>query len=247
MVHGVGRHDRLSSLLEVYQATRANLRSPEAPALVEDRIPDWKLERFEESASPPYLKLKFRFDTEPGDSAVVYLYEVNYSALAGVIRSNHRLDLTTLFVGLDVAVCSARQRQAPEALSTLFPGRPAALARSLQRVSGVMAAATGPLLGAPSLLLSRYGSSFVAAFTRFFEDVATYALDKSGEQLISEHLDRVVVNICSSEQFAGTGAAVRNDFIMAAHSLGGVTAISCVIGETGCYRARWSPLARRSG
>jgi len=230
MEHGVGRHDRLSSLLEVYQAIRSNLRSPEAPALVEDRIPDWTLERFDEGANPPYLKLRFNYEAEHGDAAVVYLYEVNYSALAGVIRANHRLDLTTLFVGLDVAICSARQQQSHGPLTTIFPGEPAALARSLQRVSGVMAAATGPLLGAPSLLLSRYGgSSFVAAFTRFFEDVATYALDKSGEQLISEHLERIVDNIHRSDQFAGAPAPVRHDFIMASHSLGSVVTHSYLV------------------
>ncbi len=229
MVHGVGRHDRLSSLLEVYQAIRSNLRSPEAPALSEDRIADWRLERFDEGANPPYLKLRFAYPPEPGDAAVVYIYEVNYSHLAGVIRANHRLDLTTLFVGLDVAICSARQKQRPDGLNTMFAGKPAAVARSLQRVSGVMAAATGPLLGAPSLLLSRYGRNFLAAFTRFFEDVATYALDKSGEELISEHLDHVVQNIRNSDQFAAAGAGVQNDFVMAGHSLGSVVTHSYLV------------------
>ena len=48
MVHGVGRHDPLSSLLQVFQAFRANLRSPEAPVGFEDRILDWQLEDVEE-------------------------------------------------------------------------------------------------------------------------------------------------------------------------------------------------------
>ena len=146
-----------------------------------------------------------------------------------MIRANHRLDLTTLFVGLDVAICSARQKQEPDRLTTMFPGKPAAVARSLQRVSGVMAAATGPLLGAPSLLLSRYGRNFLAAFTRFFEDVATYALDKSGEELISEHLDRVVQNIRNSDQFAAAGGGIQNDFVMAGHSLGSVVTHSYLV------------------
>jgi hypothetical protein len=226
MVHGVGRHDLLSSLLELYQAARSNLRSPEAPALIEDRIADWQLARFDDGANPPHLELKFRFPAQPGDAAVVYLYEVNYSHLAGVIRANHRLDLTTLFVGLDVAICSARQRQV-NTPATLFPGQPAVLARSLQRVSGVMTAATGPLLGLPSLLLSRYGSNFLAAFTRFFEDVATYALDKSGEQIISEHLDRVVQNIRKSEQFAAAG--LQHELVIAGHSLGSVVTHSHLV------------------
>jgi hypothetical protein len=229
MVHGVGHHDRLSSLMEVYQALRANLHSNEAPALFEDSIPDWQLERFEEGGNPSYLKLRFRFRAVPGDTAVVYLYEVNYSDLAQVIRRNHRLDLTTLFVGLDVAVCWARQ-QLPGDLQTIFPGDPRALATSLQRVSGVMAAATGPLLGIPSLALKRYyGRSFLAAFTRFFEDVATYALDKNGEQLISEHLDRVVDNILESGRFKNPGDAARSEFVMAAHSLGSVVTHSYLV------------------
>ena len=48
MVHGVGRHDPLSSLLQVFQAFRANLRGPEAPVGFEDRILDWQLEDVEE-------------------------------------------------------------------------------------------------------------------------------------------------------------------------------------------------------
>jgi hypothetical protein len=228
MVHGVGRHDRLSALLEIYQAIRSDLRSPEAPAAVEDRIPDWKLERFEEGATPPYLKLRFTFDPEPGDAAVAYIYEVNYSALAGVIRANHRLDLTTLFVGFDVAVCWARQQPLPAQVA-LFPGRPERLARALQRVSGVMTAATGPLLGIPALLYSRYSNSFVAAFTRFFEDVVTYALDKSGEQLISEHLDRTVERIRSAPLFQDVPVNTHSEFVMAAHSLGSVVTHSFVV------------------
>ncbi len=226
MVHGVGRHDLLSSLLELYQAARSNLRSPEAPALIEDRIADWRLAHFDDGANPAHLELTSRFPAEPGDAAVVYLYEVNYSHLAGVIRANHRLDLTTLFVGLDVAICSARQRQV-NAPAALFPGQPAALARSLQRVSGVMTAATGPLLGVPSLLLNRYGSNFPAAFTRFFEDVATYALDKTGEQIISEHLERVVHNIRKSDQFAAAG--LQHELVIAGHSLGSVVTHSYLV------------------
>ena len=227
MVHGVGRHDRLSSLLEVFQAIRADLRSPEAPVPVEDSIPDWTLELFDEGANPPYLKLRCEYPGEAGDVTVVYLYEVNYSALAGVIRANHRLDLTTLFVGFDLAVCWSRQRQSPGSTTGIFPGDPAKLARSLQRVSGVMAAATGPLLGIPSMLLSRYSSSFVAAFTRFFEDVATYALDSTGEELISQHLDRICQNIHSSRQFTDPNSTP--EFVMAAHSLGSVVTHSYLV------------------
>jgi hypothetical protein len=228
MVHGVGRHDRLSSLLEIYQAIRSSLLSPEAPAAWEDRIPDWKLELFDEGANPPFLKLRFDYLHEPDDATVVYLYEVNYSTLAGVIRANHRLDLTTLFVGFDLAVCWSRQQQRPGVTVPMFPGEPHTVARSLQRVSGVMAAATGPLLGLPSMLLSRFSSTSIAAFTRFFEDIATYALDKNGEQLISQHLDRICQNIHDADHFKST-AATTTEFVMAGHSLGGVVTHSYLV------------------
>src|SRR6188508_1251253 len=109
MVHGVGRHAPLSSLLEVYQSFRSNTRSPEAPLIYEDRIQDWRLDEVNEGTAPPYLKLIPRFPDARADIVAVYIYEVNYSALAGVVRQNHPLDLTTLFVGLDLAVAAARQ------------------------------------------------------------------------------------------------------------------------------------------
>jgi hypothetical protein len=236
MVHGVGRHDRLSSLLEVYQAIRADLTSPEAPALNEDRIPDWSLDGFQEGADPPFLKLRYKYRGSPGDTGVLYLYEVNYSHLAGVVRANHKLDLTTLFVGLDAAVCAARQQWPAGQRSSVFPGDPAVLAALAQRVTGVLTAATGPLLGVPSLLLSRYSRSFLAAFTRFFEDVATYALDKNGEQLISEHLEQVVRNIRGSPHFAPAPGIVH-EFVMAGHSLGSVVTHSYLV-------RHWSDPAR---
>ena len=221
MVHGVGRHDPLSSLLHVYQAFRANLRSPEAPVIFEDRIPDWRLDAVSEDSAPPFIKLVPRFEDAAQGIAAVYIYEVNYSTLAGIARRNHRLDLTTLFVGFDMAVCARRQRLTHPA-PTIDVGDPFRLASCLQRVSGLLVAATVPVLGLPSILLRNYTETMVAHFTRFFEDVATFALDKNGEQLISAHLDRTIENIVRSERFAQPDGSLISEFVVAAHSLGSV-------------------------
>src|SRR5262245_2465157 len=168
MVHGVGRHDPLSSLLQVYQTFRSNLRSAEAPILFEDRIPDWRLDDVNEDGEPPYVKLTPRFPAEGEEIDEVYVYEVNYSSLAGVIRKNHPLDLTRLFVGFDLAVAISRRSLKAAGASTRAV-EAAGLARILQRVSTVFAAATVPILGLPSLLLRNYTETVVATFTRFFE------------------------------------------------------------------------------
>jgi hypothetical protein len=222
MVHGVGRHDPLSSLLHVYQSFRADLRSVEAPILFEDRIPDWRLDAVSEDAAPPYLKLVPRFPDPTDDLEAVYVYEVNYSTVAGLVRKNHPLDLTTLFVGFDMAVYASRQKLS-HPNPTIEVGDTVRLAKCLQRVSGVFVAATVPVLGLPSILLSKY-TQFVATYKRFFEDVATFALDKNGEQLIAAHLDRTVENIVRSKQFAGSAAEEPREsvFVIAAHSLGSI-------------------------
>ena len=221
MVHGVGRHDPLSSLLHVYQAFRGNLRSPEAPVVFEDRIPDWRLDAVNEAGAPPFVKLVPRFADVAADLSAVYLYEVNYSGLAGLVRRNHRLDLTTLFVGFDMAICAARQRLT-DPRPTVDVGDPARLAKHLQRMSGLLVAATVPVLGVPSLLLRNYTETLVTHYSRFFEDIATFALDKNGEQLISAHLDRTIENIVRSEHFRRPDDSVRGEFVVAAHSLGSV-------------------------
>jgi hypothetical protein len=220
IVHGVGRHDRLANLLRAYQTLRANLTSAEAPMRGEDQIPGWRLTRFEEGASPPFLKLEPRVEPQPGSVGAVYLYEVNYSSFAGVIRQNHPIDLTALFVGLDLAVCAARQR--PNGGTSVLGGDTVRLGRCLQRASGVLAAATVPIVGLPSLLLRRYAGAFIATFARFFEDVSTFALDKNGERLISAHFDRTVATIA-----ANIHAGDR--FVLAAHSLGSVVAHNFVV------------------
>ena len=181
VVHGVGRHDRLSNLLRTYQTLRANLTSFEAPVAFEDQIPGWRLTKFEEGASPPFLKLEPRAAREQeGQLGAAHLYEVNYSGFAGIVRQNQPIDLTTLFVGLDLAICEARQRPAAAAPAPGLGTSTAPLARSLQRLSGTLTASTVPIVGVPSIIFRDYIGTFVSTFTRFFEDVATFALDKNG-------------------------------------------------------------------
>lgn len=222
-VHGVGRHDHLSNLLRTYQTFRANLTSVEAPLMGEDQIPGWRLTQFEEAASPPVLKLEPRVAPPPGPESIgaVYMYEVNYSGFAGVIRENHPIDLTSLFVGLDLAVCAARQRPRVNA-SSVFGGDTRRLAACLQRLSSVLTAATVPTIGLPSVVFRDYIGTFVATFTRFFEDIATFALDKNGEQLISTHLDRTIAAIADAMK-------PGDRFVVAAHSLGSVVVHNFVV------------------
>jgi hypothetical protein len=220
-VHGVGGHDHLSNLLRTYQSFRANLRSVEAPVTGEDQIPGWRLTRFEEGTSPSFLKLEPRVEPQPGTVGAVCLYEVNYSGFAGVLRKNHPIDLTDLFIGLDLAVCAARQRPGTNP-SPPLGGRTAELAKCLQRVSGVLTAGTVPIIGLPSIVFRDYIGTFVATFTRFFEDVTTFALDKNGEQLISSHLDRTMDSIAASMKDG-------DRLVVAAHSLGSVVVHNYVV------------------
>jgi hypothetical protein len=232
-VHGVGTHSRLSSLLQPYQALRADTRSPEVAIDYEDLNPEWRLQVFDDSADTPYLKL-YVPGAPPGAAKAVYLYEVNYSALAGVVRANHPLDLTGLFVGFDLAVNAARSRLAKNPAAAPTPGGSgvdhAALAVSVQRLAGVLVAATVPILGIPSLLFRRYSEGLVATFTRFFEDIATFALDRSGEQLISAHFDRTLRSILQSGRFEkADGEYAQDMLVIAAHSLGAVVTHSHIV------------------
>lgn len=225
-VHGVGMHSRLSSLLQAYQSLRANLRSTEAPISYEDPLAGWRVAEFDDGAggtASPRLTL-----TTPGETGAVYLYEVNYSALAGVIRRNQPLDLTALFVGFDLAVNVARDR-----LRSRPPPRPrpdarfdiddVAMALTVQKLAGVFVAATVPILGVPSLVFRRFTSTVIGVFTRFFEDIATFALDMNGEALISAHIDRTVQGIVESPSFLAAGEGFdRDSLVIAAHSLGTV-------------------------
>ena len=222
VVHGVGRHDRLSNLLRTYQTLRANLTSFEAPVTFEDQIPGWRLTRFEEGASPPFLKLEPRVAPPAGALGAAYLYEVNYSGFAGIVRQNHPIDLTTLFVGLDLAICEARQRPGPSAPAPGIGTDTASLARSLQRISGTLTASTVPIVGLPSIIFRDYIGTFVSTFTRFFEDVSTFALDKNGERLISSHLDRTMATIA-------TAMKPGDRLVVAAHSLGSVVVHNYIV------------------
>jgi hypothetical protein len=220
-VHGVGRHDHLSNLLRTYQSLRANVTSVEAPVTFEDQIPGWRLAGIEESAAPPFLILEPRATPQPGSVGAVHLYEVNYSSLAGVIRKNHPVDLTRLFLGLDLAACAARQR-VTTATTSVLGGHTARLGTCLQRLAGVLIAATVPIIGLPSIIFRDYLGTFVSTFTRFFEDVSTFALDKNGEQLISAHLDRTIAAIVASMKDG-------DRFVIAAHSLGSVVVHNYVV------------------
>jgi hypothetical protein len=230
MVHGVGGHDHLSNLLRTYQSFRANLTSVETPIEGEDLIPGWRLAQFEEGATPPVLTLEPREQPMAGTVGKVCLYEVNYSGLAGVVRRSHPLDLTRLFLGLDLAVCAARQRPRA-AVSTPFGGDNAKLARCLQRVTGVLTAGTVPIIGLPALLFKNYIGTFIAWFTRFFEDVATFVLDKNGEQLISAHLDRTMAII-------EKGFVPGDRLVVAAHSLGSVVVHNYVVRQWTAGKSR---------
>ena len=221
MVHGVGGHDHLSNLLRTYQSFRANLTSVEAPIEGEDLIPGWRLAQFEEGATPPVLTLEPRERPMDGTVGKVCLYEVTYSGLAGVVRRNQPLDLSRLFVGLDLVVCAARQRPR-SAGSQVFGVNDAELARCLQQVAGVLTAGTVPIIGLPALLFKNYIGTFIRLFTRFFDDVATFVLDKNGEQLISAHLDRTMAII-------EKGFAPGDRLVVAAHSLGSVVVHNYVV------------------
>ena len=226
-------HTRLSSLLEAYQALRANTRNPETAIEFEDLNPEWRLQIFDDGAGTPYLKLHLPGATR-GATDAIYLYEVNYSALAGVVRANHPLDLTGLFVGFDLAVNVARSRlekNRPEAApASAYSTDHASLALTVQKLAGVFVAATVPLLGVPSILFKRYTQGLVATFTRFFEDIATFALDMNGEQLISAHMDRTVECILDPGRFKeGDTEYARDVLVIAAHSLGTIVTHSYVV------------------
>jgi hypothetical protein len=223
-VHGVGQHSPLSSRLRAYQALRSDLNSPEAPTVWEDPIPDWRLAEFDDTGPPRYLCLLPRYPGVQTGPDSVYLYEVNYSALAGVIRANQPLDVTQLFIGFDLAVNAARERLRKDLQDpslTLALRESASIGRQVQKLADVFVAATVPVLGIPALVFRRFTHSFVGAFTRFFEDIATFALDKNGEQLISKHVDRTVHNIVHSGRFQHAKDGEPGDtFVIAAHSLG---------------------------
>lgn len=192
----------------------------------EDPIMQWRLSDFDEGTTPPSLTMKQRFQDQPGPQKV-FLYEVNYSAMAGVIRANQPLDITRLFVGFNLASVVARRRlrRPDEGPLPALPGGFAvdhlSVADNVQRLADVFVAATVPILGVLPFVLKRYTQTFVAQFVRFFEDIATFAMDKNGERLISAHMDRVVARIVSPQ----SGLYADGDrLVIVAHSLGAVVA-----------------------
>jgi len=190
----------------------------------EDPIPDWRLAEFDDTGPPRYLKLLPRYPGLQLGPDSVYLYEVNYSALAGVIRANQPLDVTQLSVGLDLAVNVAMERLRAE---LKYPNagpelrQSASIAQQVQRLADVLVAATVPALGIPAFVFRTFTRSLVGAYIRFFEDIATFALDKNGEQLISKHVDRTVQDIVESKRFQQAKDGQPGDtFVIVAHSLG---------------------------
>jgi hypothetical protein len=90
---------------------------------------------------------------------------------------------------------------------------------------------TVPVVGLPALAFKNYLGTFIAVFTRFFDDVATFVLDKNGERLIAAHLDRTLGTI-ASEMRPG------DRLIIAAHSLGSVVTHNYVVRK---WAARSAP------
>lgn len=225
-VHGVGRHSPLSSLLRAYQALRSDLNSDEPPTIWEDPIPDWSLTEFDDTGPPRYLRLSPRYQGDQEGPDSVFLYEVNYSALAGIIRANQPIDLTQLFLGFDLATNVARQRLEHDiGIQTPQGGhhKDVLLAHEAQKIAEVLVAATMPILGVPAILFRQYTETLVSAFARFFEDIVTFALDKNGEQLISRHVDHTLQTIINSPRFQKRDNDNLGDtFVIAAHSLGSV-------------------------
>lgn len=234
-VHGVGRHSRLSSLFQAFQSLRSYTQSPEAPLEFEDPFPGWKLKEFNDASDPVRLELEPLPGTDTGGAKVVFLYEVNYSMIAGVVRENQPLDLTHMLVSLDLAVNVARNRLRRVIAKPLATDPPLtelqyhlALAETVQKITGVFVAATVPVLGLPSIFLRKYVAPIADEFTRFFEDVATFAMDRNGEALISAHVDHTIGAIAKHLSRDGDPAAA-DEFIVVAHSLGTVVTHSFLV------------------
>ncbi len=230
-VHGVGTHAHLSSLLQAYQSFRSDTRLDETSAKGDvDPIDGWRLKEFHVGAPTARLKLVEGAEND----AAVYLYEVNYSALANVVRKNHPIDLTTLFVSFDLAVNVARSRlrEPKKALPGGFDIDHQALAMQVQKLVGVFVAATVPILGIPSLVFKQFTHNAVSIFTRFFEDITTFALDPNGENLISRHVDQTVRSIFEFGKSLPRNPQreyERDVFAVAGHSLGSIVAHSFLI------------------
>lgn len=230
-VHGVGHHSRLSSLLSAYQALRTDVRSTEVPHVLDDLLGNWSLAEFNQFGPPPYLRLRTKLPDDPGPLDA-YVYEANYADLAEVVRKNQPLDITYLFIGLDLAVNVARERLRKQ----VVPGDPGLarqleIASNVQRLAEVLVAATVPILGLPSLLVRNYTRTWVAAFVRFFEDVATFSMDGQGQQMIARHFSKTIDDIVDSPRFRGTGGRPEGELIIAAHSLGTIVSHNFLLTE----------------
>jgi alpha-beta hydrolase superfamily lysophospholipase len=107
-----------------------------------------------------------------------------------------------------------------------------ALAAEVQKLAGVLVAATVPILGIPSLVFKQFTRNLVGVFTRFFEDITTFAFDPNGERLISLHVDRTVRAIMESDSFNRFNmddGYSPDSLVVAGHSLGSIVTHSYIV------------------
>lgn len=220
-VHGVGKQSRLASLLKPYQSLRAQNKSISLPLPESNLAPNWQLEQFDDHNFPSCLVLKPKEGT--GSPKRVYLYEVNYAHLAEVIRKNHRIDLTQLFVrfNMEVTISALRLKEQAKVNNTLQADLK--VAQHIRTLSNILLAGTIPILGFLPVLAKQFNfESVLNAFVRFFEDVVTFAMDRTGFELIASHFESTITRI--KERGTDHFNAKQDEFILVSHSLGTVVA-----------------------
>ena len=119
-------------------------------------------------------------------------------------------------VGFNQAVSAARRGPAPK--DNDLPN--AEIGRIAHGMADVLVASTVPILGFLPFLADRVAAlAMVQHFKRFFEDIATFAMDSSAHRLVARHFAETVLKIRSNARFKD-----EDRFIVAAHSLGSVVA-----------------------
>lgn len=222
-VHGVGAQSKLSSLLKPYQAIRSNASPAELPLNAMDRAPGWNLRAFDDHLHPSRLELVPDEEINHPRPNKVFFYEVNYSDLMHVVRQNHPIELTHLFIGFNMAVEMAESRLAGAATANPDLSSEVSVAKQAARFSRTMLAVTLPLLGILPWAARRFQlQRHLEAFSRFFEDVATFAMDKTGYELVAKHIDATLSNIRG--QTIDIYDANADHVVLVAHSLGSVVA-----------------------
>lgn len=223
-VHGVGAQSRLSSLLRPYQTLRAETNVPEPGDDELDLLPGYRLDSFDELSSPARLVLVRRAESGPLPKKISF-YEVNYSYLGGVLRENHPLNMTRLLLqaNLAIAVGRGRLRARPSRWRVIGPSGVdhRFLADGAQALADVLAASTVPIVHLFPFLARMFPpvGNIVKRYVRFFEDVATYVLDKPSFEVVSGHFDKVADSIPRKK-----GGKVSHELVVVAHSLGSVVA-----------------------